>query len=128
MTIKEVMEKNDRTLINKMRSCKTIEEFKMVAEENGIEVTEEEMKRISGTLRNHMGGELSDDDLDRVAGGALLWGCPGHYDHIKCENPDLIFFIPCSHLQSRPTGKAYEVEKSCTLHGWKTIVYESPSI
>ena len=58
-------------LIEKARHAKSIEELLALAEENGITLTEDEAKAYFAQL--HKSGELSDDELDSVAGG----GCGG---------------------------------------------------
>ena len=52
--------------IKKAKNCKTLEEFKELAKAEGFDLSEEELKDCFSATR---GGELNDDDLDRVAGG-----------------------------------------------------------
>ena len=56
-------------MIEKAKAAKTAEELLALAEENGVEMTEDEAATYFAQL-NPKSGELSDDDLDNVAGGA----------------------------------------------------------
>ena len=55
-------------IIAKAKEAKTSEELMDLAKENNIDLTEEEAKRYYAQLHPTM-GELSDDELDNVAGG-----------------------------------------------------------
>ena len=71
-------------LIEKAKSAKTPEELMALAKENGMELTEESAKAYLDLLHPQT-GELSDDELDNVAGG----GCQqnnGHLDKYKDFN------------------------------------------
>ena len=59
------MENNE--LIEKARAAKSAEELMAIAKENGMEMTEEEAAEYFAQL--HKSGELSDEELDAVAGG-----------------------------------------------------------
>ncbi len=61
------MEMNNE-LIAKAKQAKTPEELMTLAKENGIELTEESAASYFEQL-NPKTGELSDDELDNVAGG-----------------------------------------------------------
>ena len=56
-------------LIEKAKSAKTPEELMALAKENGIEMTAEEAQKIFAQLHSQS-GELADDELDNVSGGA----------------------------------------------------------
>ena len=58
----------------KAKAAKSAEELIALAKENGFELTEEEAKRYIAELRED--GELSDEELDNVTGGA----CQTHSD------------------------------------------------
>lgn len=62
------MELNDE-LLAKARAAKSPEELLALAKENNAELTEEEAKTYFDQLHPRT-GELSDDELDNVAGGA----------------------------------------------------------
>ena len=53
--------------IEKAKQAKSAEELFTIAGKNGMELTEEEAKKYFSEL--HKEGELSDDELDAVAGG-----------------------------------------------------------
>ena len=62
-------------MIAKAKEAKTVEELIALAKENGVELTEEDAKMYFEQL-NAKKGELSDDELDAVAGG----GCETKVD------------------------------------------------
>ena len=55
-------------MIEKAKAAKSADELLALAKENGTELTEEEAKAYFEQL-NSKSGELSDDELDAVAGG-----------------------------------------------------------
>ena len=59
----------DQELLTKAKAAKTAEELLALAKENGIEMTAEEAQKIFAQLHSQS-GELSDDELDNVSGGA----------------------------------------------------------
>ena len=59
----------EKELIFKAKQAKTPEELIAIAKENGMEMTEERAKTYFEQL-NPTTGELSNDELDNVAGGA----------------------------------------------------------
>ena len=59
-------------MIEKAKTAKSAEELLELAKENNVEMTADEAKTYFEQL-NPKSGELSDDDLDNVAGG----GCSG---------------------------------------------------
>ena len=58
----------NKELLAKAKNAKTPEELIALAKENGTEMTEESAKAYFHQL-NPKTGELSDDELDNVAGG-----------------------------------------------------------
>ena len=62
-------------MITKAKEVKTVEELIALAKENGVELNEEDAKMYFEQL-NAKKGELSDDELDAVAGG----GCETKVD------------------------------------------------
>ena len=58
-------------MIAKAKEAKSVGELIALAKENGIELTEEDAKMYFEQL-NAKKGELSDDELDCVAGGGCL--------------------------------------------------------
>ena len=64
-------------LIEKAKQAKTAEELAALAKETGVELTAEEANTYFAQL-NPKSGELSDDELDCVAGGC---GTPTHNGH-----------------------------------------------
>ena len=59
----------DQELLTRAKTAKTPEELLALAKENGIEMTAEEAQKIFAQLHSQS-GELSDDELDNVSGGA----------------------------------------------------------
>ena len=58
----------NKELLAKAKNAKTPEELIALANENGMEMTDETAKMYFGQLNPKM-GEISDDELDNVAGG-----------------------------------------------------------
>ncbi len=61
-------------LLAKAKQAKNTEELIALAKENGVELTAESAKAYFDSL--HKAGELADDELDSVAGGANQCGTP----------------------------------------------------
>ncbi len=90
-------------MIEKARAAKTAEELLALAKENNVEMTEEEAKTYFAQF-NPVSGELSDDELDNVAGGGChasdgrlittignkckSWMCPHHTDQNLARRED----------------------------------------
>ena len=77
------MERNEE-LLAKAKEAKTPEELTALAKENSVELTEEEARAYFEQLHPKT-GELSDDELDNVAGGA-------------CHAKDGRLVVACTHL------------------------------
>lgn len=58
----------DNEFIEKAKEAKSVEELMKLAAENGISLTEKEAQESFETM--HKNGELGDDELDSVSGGA----------------------------------------------------------
>ncbi|MGN0649296.1 MAG: Nif11-like leader peptide family RiPP precursor [Oscillospiraceae bacterium] len=71
MTTKEFIEKmaGDEALSKKMSECKAPEEAYEVAKEAGLTDDIESFKAVMTAVNKQLKGELSDDELDNVAGG-----------------------------------------------------------
>ena len=84
-------------LITKAKEAKTPEELLALAKENGTELTEAEAKAYFDRLHPQT-GELSDDELDNVAGG----GCGGdtYYEACMADGYCLTDYI-CDRCGSR---------------------------
>ena len=61
---------NKEELIAKLKEAKSADEILALAKESGIELDEEKAKELFSQL--NASGELSDDDLDKVAGGKII--------------------------------------------------------
>ena len=59
-------------MIEKAKAVKSAEELLALAKENGVEMTADESVNFFAQL-NPKSGELDDDDLDNVAGGACQY-------------------------------------------------------
>ena len=92
----------NQELVNKARKAKSVEELLALAKENEIELTTEQAKEYFAQL-NPTKGELSDDELEDVAGGGcfpeeerycpncqtrleLRASCHGLYSFYQCNN------------------------------------------
>ncbi|MGN0649300.1 MAG: Nif11-like leader peptide family RiPP precursor [Oscillospiraceae bacterium] len=71
MTTKEFIEKmaSDEALAKKLEGCKSPEEAYEVAKEAGLTDDIETFKGIMTAVNKQLKGELSDDELENVAGG-----------------------------------------------------------
>ncbi len=97
-------------LLEKAKQAKTPEELAALAKENGQELTAEEAKAYFAML-NPKTGELSDDELDDVAGGekcgttyhdgwpvvSILNSCDLFEDHKTHEKKSGGYCIDCAH-------------------------------
>ncbi len=61
---------NKEEFISKLKEAKSADEILALAKESGIELDEEKAKELFAEL--NASGELSDDDLDKVAGGNIF--------------------------------------------------------
>lgn len=59
---------NSKELLKKAKTAKTAEELLAMAKEENIELTSEQAAMVFANLNKT--GELSDEELDNVAGGA----------------------------------------------------------
>lgn len=66
-------------LYAKAKECKSADEIIALAEENGIELSEQQAKEYLAKL-NPVNGEIADDELDNIAGG----GCD-FFDMGACD-------------------------------------------
>ena len=104
------MEMNQE-LLEKVKEAKSAEELLSLAKENGVELTEDEAAGYFAQL--HKSGELSDEELDNVAGG----GCHSKDGRLivsefhKCE---YAVFTRCTN-QSCVTCKYSSYEKGLRL-------------
>ena len=71
------MENLYQELIEKAKQAKSVEELLALAKENGMEITEDEAKAYYAQL-SPKSGELSDEELDNVAGGGCSVKVSGH--------------------------------------------------
>ncbi len=55
-------------MIGKAKECKSVEELLVLAKENNYPMTESEAEAVFNTL--HSEGEISDDEVESVSGGA----------------------------------------------------------
>ena len=90
----------DQEIIAKAREAKSAEELLAMAKENDIELTGEQAKEYYDRL--HATGELSDDELDNVAGG----GC-GSFE-TKCPR--------CGCKEYDKSDRTYTVRVPNPLH------------
>lgn len=67
-------------MIGKAKNAKSAEELCEIAKANGVELTADEAAAYFAQL-NPVSGELSDDELDNVAGGACAEDTQG--DHVQ---------------------------------------------
>lgn len=84
------MEKKE--LLEKARQTNSPEELLALAKENNYPMSEEEAKDYFEKL--HKSGELSDDELDNVAGGGCGPSCPFCGTSLPDFNPNMFNICP----------------------------------
>ncbi|MEN1761839.1 hypothetical protein [Anoxynatronum sibiricum] len=67
MSMEQLLEKFTEAQQEQLAKCQTIEEVEKLAEDQGIQLTAEEMALVEEVF-NQM-GELNEEELDHVAGG-----------------------------------------------------------
>lgn len=73
-------------LIEKAKQAKSAEEILALAKENGVSMTEEQAKTAYAKF-HPVSGEMSDDELENVAGG----GCGQEQDPNKIHEGDRVY-------------------------------------
>lgn len=69
--IKKLEQLQDREgFVQALEKAETIEQFQELLQKHGVDVTVDEAKELASYAANLNKGELSEDDLDDVAGGA----------------------------------------------------------
>ena len=86
-------------LIEKAKSAKTPEELMALAKENGMELTEESAKAYFEAIHPEA-GELSDDELNNVAGGGCLPWADDPYDTCMADGYCLSDYV-CNRCGTR---------------------------
>ena len=59
----------EKEMIAKLKEAKSAEDVIAIAKEHGKELTQEQAQELYDKLKAAEGGELSDEDLEAVAGG-----------------------------------------------------------
>ncbi len=103
--------KLNKELIQKAKEVKSAEELKALAKENGVELSDEQAADMFSKLNTS--GELADDELDAVVGGAC-WkngvsglycqcggGIDGYFDY---------FSNVAEYYKCKKCGKEYETK------------------
>lgn len=101
-------------LVAKAKKAKTPEELMALAKENGIEMTEETAKTFFEQLKPKT-GELSDDELDNVAGG----GCYADDGYLMTTIGN-----KCKHFEER-LGHSGVKGTCCACRYWDYTKYTS---
>ncbi|HBA46890.1 MAG TPA: hypothetical protein DCZ91_03630 [Lachnospiraceae bacterium] len=69
-TVKEVL--SNQEVAEEFFSKETPEEAQAFLQERGVEISLDEIKEIGAALEKMQDGELSEDDLENVAGGGVI--------------------------------------------------------
>ncbi len=72
MTLKEAL--NNEEIAKKFETAGSMEEVLGILKDNGVEATEEELFAAIGEMGEQGDGELSDESLEKVAGGVNFFG------------------------------------------------------
>ena len=103
-------------MIEKAKAAKSAEELLELAKENGVEMTADEAKTYFAQL-GPKSGELDDDDLDAVAGGAGGCGDPTNKDLFP-ENSKLRYkkgSCPVCHTNVWIAKYSWSIELRCNI-------------
>ena len=103
-------------MIEKAKAAKSAEELLELAKENGVEMTADEAKTYFAQLGTKS-GELDDDDLDAVAGGAGGCGDPTNKDLFP-ENSKLRYkkgSCPVCHTNVWIAKYSWSIELRCNI-------------
>ena len=123
------MENNE--LLEKARAAKSAEELMALAKENGMEMTEEEAAAYFVQLNKS--GELSDEELDNVAGGGchkkdgrlvitMMHGCD-EWACFRCGSKELYNALT-SGMRCHVCGSAQMLSSPGTCKSCKYKTYE----
>ena len=74
---------NIKELLEKFKAAKSVEELVEMAKANGAEIAPDKAEELFAKLNAQ--GELSDEDLEKIAGGLYL------YDHIRGKYVEIFF-------------------------------------
>ena len=69
-TLRKELNMNKEDFLAKLKDVKSVDDILALAKENGIEITPEKAKELFEQLS---GNELSDEQLESVAGGMSIW-------------------------------------------------------
>ena len=100
---------DQKELIEKAKEAKSVEELMSLAKENGKELTKEEAEAYFAQL--HKSGELSDEELDNVAGG----GC-----HNKDGRLVVTVWYNCSDFTCKKCGRKNTGDHFHIIDGYRT--------
>ena len=75
--------KKVKELLEKLQTAKSVEELVEMAKANGTEIAPDKAEELFAKLNAQ--GELSDEDLEKIAGGLYL------YDHIRGKYVEIFF-------------------------------------
>lgn len=114
----------DNELLKKAKEAKSVEELLSIAKENDFEMSKEEAQAYFTQL--HQSGELSDEELDNVAGGGcygkdgrliLSIGATGYNcKHWQCKS--------CGHRKITTIGTCFKCGGSVFCRDCKYFTYE----
>ena len=75
--------KEMQELLEKLQAAKSAEELIEIAKANGVEIAPDKAEELFAKLNAQ--GELSDEDLEKIAGGLYL------YDHLRGKYVEIFF-------------------------------------
>ncbi len=100
---------DQKELLEKAKEAKSAEELMLLAKENGMELTKEEAEAYFVQLNKS--GELSDEELDNVAGG----GC-----HNKDGRLVVTVWYNCSDFTCKKCGRKNTGDHFHIIDGYRT--------
>lgn len=81
----------NKELIEQAKKAASVDEIKTIAKENDLEISDEEAKTVFE--RFHTSGEISDEELDNVAGGKCVPESSGMTPKYKVG--DEVIYVNC---------------------------------
>ena len=100
---------DQKELLEKAKEAKSAEELMLLAKENGMELTKEETEAYFAQMNKS--GELSDEELDNVAGG----GC-----HNKDGRLVVTVWYNCSDFTCKKCGRKNTGDHFHMIDGYRT--------
>ena len=100
-------------LSTKLLECQTPQEVKQLLSENGIDITDEEIKILKDYIDKFVekGGQLSEDELNEISGGWSVSGMVSSPLRVFCETIGAIMYAPGEGLERAALRSQYRLRE-----------------